>query len=261
MDFIGKILDSSKEDISTSTSINMGIAIGIVKENWDSEHQGMVKVEYIIGTQGESTTDWIRVMTSYSGIEYGIYMLPEIGTEVVIAFQNGDLHSPIVLGCLYNDDDKIKSNIANENNSIKCITTKTGHEILLDETQDNEKIEIKTKAGLDILLEDNNKKITIKDIDDKNSAIIDGNSGEITLKADKKIIFNVGGEDAIILDGSSKKAQINSNSVEIEGKQSLDLKGQSSSFKGSVISIKGDSSIEIKSSGMTQISGNMTKIN
>ena len=48
---------------SDSGKIN-GVATGIVKENWDDKHQGMVKVEYSIGERGKSISGWMPVMSS-----------------------------------------------------------------------------------------------------------------------------------------------------------------------------------------------------
>ena len=132
------------EQQTQKTSKDVGnVMTGIVKKNWDKEHPGCVQVEMLMGEKGKAMTQWIRVMQPYCGNGYGQYFLPEINTEVVLGFLGGDISAPIVLGSLWNKEDKIPDQKANDKNSVKSIRTKGGHEIIFDETKDKEKIEIK----------------------------------------------------------------------------------------------------------------------
>lgn len=237
------------------------IMTGIVKNNWDKEHPGQVQVELLMGEDGKTTTQWIRVMRPYCGNGFGEYFLPEINTEVVIGFLMGELSSPVILGCLWNQEDKLPAGKANEKNSVKSIRTKGGHEILLDETKDQEKIEIVTNGKLDVCLEDKEKRITIRDGESKNQILLDAKKGEITIMADKKIILKAGNEEMLTLDGSAKKASHTANSVEIKAKQTLKAEGQSTNLKGNMIEIKAQGTLKAETSGILQLKGSMCKIN
>lgn len=118
-----------------------GIITGIVKNNWDEDFPGKLKVEYTLGEAGKMETGWVPVMTSYAGPGYGSFQLPEIGAEVILGFLGGDSRRPIVLGCLWNKVNAPPSDTENEDNTKKLWRSREGYQVLLDE--DEEKLEIK----------------------------------------------------------------------------------------------------------------------
>lgn len=237
------------------------VMTGIVKKNWDKEHQGCVQVEMLMGEQGKTMTQWVRVMQPYCGNGFGQYFLPEVNTEVVIAFLGGDLNAPIILGCLWNKEDKLPEEKANEKNSVKSIRTKAGHEIVFDETKDKEKIEIKTAGEVSILLQDKENKILIKDAKGENQVEVDGKNGVVTINAKKKLVLKAADKEMITLDGSAKKLQLAAECIGIEAKQTLQMKGQSTSVDGNMVEIKAKGSLKAEASGVAQIKGSMCKIN
>ncbi|MEG1459122.1 MAG: phage baseplate assembly protein V [Acetivibrio sp.] len=237
------------------------ITTGYVKENYNDKFPGKVKVEFFLAEKGKSVTEWIRVMSSYSGNGYGNFFLPEVGTEVVVGFNMGDINEPIVMGCLWNDKDKLPQKTVDKGNEIKKIRTKGGHEILFDERKDKEKISIHTIANMTIELEDKKKLITIKDASSDNVLEIDGKNGEISIKAKKKLSLNVGGKDMLVLDNTTKTVKIAADMVKIEGKQTLKLKGQNTSLEGSIVKLKAQGTLKAESSGIFQAKGSLVKIN
>jgi phage baseplate assembly protein gpV len=48
------------------------------------------------------TVAWCRVATPMAGVLHGTYFIPSPGDEVLVAFENGDLHSPIIVGSVHN---------------------------------------------------------------------------------------------------------------------------------------------------------------
>ncbi|MBS1159017.1 MAG: Rhs element Vgr protein [Proteobacteria bacterium] len=45
---------------------------------------------------------WLRVMTPVAGGNWGGHLAPRPGQEVVVAFQNGNIDRPVIVGCVYN---------------------------------------------------------------------------------------------------------------------------------------------------------------
>ena len=260
MGFGDMILDQKKES-PIYGNIRNSIMTGIVKNNWNQDYPGYVQVELLMGTAGKTSLSWVRVMQPYGGNGYGEYFLPEIDTEVVVGFLAGDASSPVVLGCLWNKTDKLPDGKANEKNSVKSIRTKGGHEIIFDETQDQEKIEIKTKGELDICLQDKDKLITISDASGDNVISLDAGQGVITIEAKKKVVLKAGGEEMLTLDGSGKKASLTAASVQAEAKQALKLKGQTTSVEGNIMELKAQGSLKAEASGAMQLKGAICKIN
>ncbi|MDE5864927.1 MAG: phage baseplate assembly protein V, partial [Lachnospiraceae bacterium] len=137
-----------------------GVIRAVVKENWDEEHPGKVKVEFLTGEEGKKSTKWLPVAQPYCGNGYGFYFHPEIDTEVVVGSQLGDMNSLIVLGALWNKVDEPPADAVQEDNFIKKIRTKGKHEIVFDDNEDSAGIQIYTGNGLYIKLNDKDKYIS-----------------------------------------------------------------------------------------------------
>lgn len=250
-----------QQEEQQGAAASYSIATGIVKENWNEEAKGMVLVEMCLGEEGKTDTEWIPVMQPYCGNGFGQYFLPEIDSQVVLGFQGGDINCPIVLGCLWNDIDVMPEEAAREGNSLKTIQTKGGNRIELDETEGKEQIGIYTPGGISMVLGDENHLAVIQDGEGKTMLKLDMEHGEVTINAEKKLILSVGGEDALVIDGMGGKVTISANSLEAEGKQSLQMKSQNMKLEGSMTEIKAQGSLKMNSSGISELKGSMVKIN
>lgn len=253
-----------------------GVAVGIVKENWDSKHPGMLKVEVSLGISGKNLTDWAPVAVPYAGKEYGMYFLPEIGSQVLIAFHRGDINCPIVIGCLWNQDDVVPPETANEKNTIKTICTKGGNRITISEESGKETITIETKGKQKLFMDDENQIISLQDENGDNGIFLDSKNGELQFVSKQKAVFKINGNEMLTLDGSGQSAELKTNNIKIEAAQALNLKGQTLNLDGDTtqikgqnikiesqasMGIKGTASLKAESSGITEVKGSMVKIN
>ena len=73
---------------------------GIVTENQDPDKQGRIRAQLPMIASGY-VSKWIWVFRSYAGADKGIWALPDIGDQVLIAFIRGDIHQPVCLGGMY----------------------------------------------------------------------------------------------------------------------------------------------------------------
>ena len=238
-----------------------GIITGLVKENWDEDHPGMVKVEYFLGEVGKNLTGWVPVAVPYAGNQYGYYALPEVGTEVVLAFQMGNRNSPIVLGCIWNRQNTLPGDTANENNTMKKLLTKGGCEIRFSEEEGKEQILIQTPKGLHLLLEDENETFMLSDKDGKNGISVDTKNGAVTILADKTLELKVCGNVMLSFTGSSKEMKIAGGKVTCNADQTLELKGQNLKLEGTSTQIKGSGTLKLEADGTTQLKGAMIQLN
>ena len=275
MGLFDEMLEKDETEDGGQANIN-GVAIGVVKENWDEDHPGMIKAEISLGSSGKNLTDWIPVAVPYAGKEFGTYFLPEIGSQVLLAFHMGDINCPIVIGSLWNQTDVIPPETANEKNTVKKIKTKGGNVITISEESGKEKISIQTKGELKAELDDENQKIILQDKEGKNAISIDAQNGTMNFKSEKKAVFNINGQPMLTLDGEGKAVKVKAGKIEVEADQSLTMKGQTASLDGNSLKIQGqqleltakvsmaikaNASLKAESSGMTEIKGSMLKLN
>ena len=237
------------------------VTTGLVKNNWDDKHPGMIQAEYFLGTQGKNVTGWIPVASPYAFKGCGIYFLPEIGSEVVIAFNMGDRNCPVVVGCLWNQKNALPAETAAEKNTVKRLKTKGGSEVIFGDEQEKEFIEIHTPAGLKLRIDDGKKVISIEDKEKKNGISIEAEKGNLKVFADKKMMFEVGGKEMLALDGSKGSVIVKGDDIKEDASKSYAVKGQDVKIEGTQMNLKGNSQLNVQSGGVAQIKGSMVKIN
>jgi uncharacterized protein involved in type VI secretion and phage assembly len=175
-----------REEKRSRTNRVYGVVSGIVSDNHDPEGRARVKINFPwLAEHAES--DWAKVVSLMAGKDRGTCFLPEVGDEVLVAFEHGDVHHPYVLGALWNSDDSTPEPNRDGKNNIRKIKSRSGHELVFcdDDQGKQEKIELHTKAGHKILLDDSAgaEKIEIRDKSGANVVIIDSIKREISLES------------------------------------------------------------------------------
>lgn len=88
--------------------IHSGVVIGPEGEEVYADRLGRVKVRLRWDHRGSATAAgscWVRVVQPWAGPGWGWQGLPRVGTEVAVAFMDGDCDRPVVVGALYNGND------------------------------------------------------------------------------------------------------------------------------------------------------------
>jgi uncharacterized protein involved in type VI secretion and phage assembly len=93
---------------------------------------------------------WARVAAFAAGSGRGGYFIPQEGEEVLVAFNQGNVTEPYVLGSLWNGRDKPQFKGPLDPVQKRAIHTPAGHEVLLDDG--NGSVSIKTATGQKITL-------------------------------------------------------------------------------------------------------------
>lgn len=157
-----------------------GVVQALVVEN-EGDDEGQVKLKFP-WFDDTTVTDWVRVSQLYAGNGYGSVFVPEKGDEVLVAFVHGDMRYPIVLGGLYNGEDKPPT-ARTDGRDQKIIRTRHGHEVLLDDTESKAAVRITSAAGHVVELDDQSKAIKITAAEGGSVTVTA--QGDITLKAPK----------------------------------------------------------------------------
>jgi len=78
-----------------------GVATGRVINLADPMTLGRVQVQLPF-LDSVDLSPWARVATGLAGPLHGHYFLPNIGDEVLVAFEHGDVNAPYIIGSLWN---------------------------------------------------------------------------------------------------------------------------------------------------------------
>lgn len=123
-----------------------GIVIGLVTDLADPENIGRVRVSY--PTLGDQSSDWARLVSPMAGNGRGTFFRPEVGDEVLVAFELGDVRRPHILGSLWSTTDTPPPDDGQATqNNWRFIRSRSGHIVKLDDTSGAEKIEITASDG------------------------------------------------------------------------------------------------------------------
>jgi len=155
-----------------------GVAIAIVTQNKDDEGQGRVKVRFPWHDR-PSESYWARLAMPMAGKERGWVLIPEVGDEVVVAFEREDMRFPYVLGALWNG--QAKPPFANDDgkNDKRGLVSRKKHKLLFDDGTQGV-VELTHEKGRKIIFDDDGFAVQ----DEKGNVVkVDSNSGAMTIEA------------------------------------------------------------------------------
>jgi uncharacterized protein involved in type VI secretion and phage assembly len=186
-----------------------GIIIGLVADLADPDALGRVRVKFPV--LQDQLSSWAKIASPMAGKDRGVFFRPEVGDEVLVAFEMGDPRRPYVLGGLWSKTDTPPADDGNaQKNNWRFIKSRSGHILKFDDTSGAERIEIVDKAG--------KHKVVIDTSGDKIQITCD--TGDIELKA------------------TAGKIRLDAGTVEVQASQSMTLEAKGPmTIKGSVVNI------------------------
>jgi uncharacterized protein involved in type VI secretion and phage assembly len=109
-----------------------GVAIATVIDNIDLLGEARVQVSLPWAPGFEP---WARVATLMAGLERGSFFIPQIGDEVLVGFNHGDIREPFIIGALWNTLDRPPSLLPTDAVNKRIIRTPAGQEIVFDDLE------------------------------------------------------------------------------------------------------------------------------
>ena len=265
-DIIGDITE--KQIVKTDTGGNriFGVVVGEIAKNYDKDIPGRVCVTVPIRDDRANELKWARVAMPSGGAGWGHYFLPETGDQVLLAFEQGNIEKPYVIGCIPKDSSKFLAKAADEHNQYKKIMTRNGNTICFEDDKEgegeNDKIHIITaRTGHRIELDNEKKYILVSDKDGKNKIEMKTEVGQTTIKTEKKLTIEVGDNITLTMNGSNgtvelKAAKLN---VQTNGKIEVTSSGSAKLSAGN-FSVESNAMLKLSSSGAVIVQGTPIKL-
>jgi len=165
-----------------------GVHPAIVVDNVDPGNSGRVKVrlpQVLVAGDGVHEA-WARIATLMAGANRGTWFIPDVGAEVVVAFEQGDLDRPYVLGSVWNSATPPPETMDVDNNK-KLMRSRNGVQIILDDQGCRESIVIETPGGQKLTLEDGPGAVVLTD---SNGNSVELRTNGIIVNAASKVVLN-----------------------------------------------------------------------
>jgi type VI secretion system secreted protein VgrG len=105
----------------------------------------------------------IRLTQPYTGPEYGMHFPNHAETELVIAFENGDIDRPIALGTVPNAANPSPTVATNKMENI--LRTYGGNELLMDDTTDETHVALQSANDHELQLDDEHRAVRLVSTD------------------------------------------------------------------------------------------------
>ena len=139
------------------------LAMVVSVDDPDSMNRVQVRVVSCDDADRQDAAPWARVVCPFAGQDRGAFLIPDVGDEVLVVFQNGDPSYPLVLGGLWNGSSTAPEQIGSQGNIKKVIRSKNGVKITLDDTSGQEKFIAETPGGQRITLSDGPGRVLVED--------------------------------------------------------------------------------------------------
>lgn len=189
-------------------------------------------------------SNWARLASPAAGKDRGFYYLPEVDDEVLVAFEHGDPNFPYIVGMLWNQKDKPPTGtariVANDKKKVdqRVLCSRSGHKIILDDT-------------------DGKEQIIIQDKTEKNKIVIDSKQNSMTINVEKDLTIVANGNASIESAGdmslkSKKGISLECNQLTVKATGSGKVEGAQLEITGkSMVNVKNGAGAKIALSGPT----------
>lgn len=259
MDLVDLLVTSAEQGRSHRM---YGVATGKVQELRDPLGLGRVKVVFpwmaddgvdavvIDENDKRAHSYWARVASLMAGSKRGAYFVPDVGEEVLVAFEHGELDRPVIIGVLWNKDERPPVEMDEDGkNNVRGIYTRSNHQIVLDDSDDKASILIVDSTGKDRIF-----------IDTKNRRMEINMGGDMAIKATGDI--EIAGDKNITISAKQNVEIKALSDVKVEATAAASVKASTqATFEGSVQAEVKGTTVGIKGSAMTEVTGGLVKIN
>jgi uncharacterized protein involved in type VI secretion and phage assembly len=133
-----------------------GVLVASVLSCDDPEGQGRVKLQYP-WLPDEPDSAWAPIAAPLAGPGRGLWFMPEVGDEVLVAFEKGNFDYPFIVGFLWNG----VHNPPDTDLQHRVIVTPGGHQLRFEDNESGKRIVLKTAGNHSVTLSDEASKSKI----------------------------------------------------------------------------------------------------
>lgn len=164
--------------------LGTGAFVGTVISVQDPNNLNRVQVRIfdVDGIADQDGAVWARVAVPFAGSSRGAFFIPDVGDEVLVIYLGGDSRYPVVIGGLWNGQDKAPDQFGGSGDSVDrwTITGKQGTKIAIIEDSSGPTIQFTTPGQLSGKMTDSDGSI---EFTDANQTSIKIDSSGVTINA------------------------------------------------------------------------------
>ena len=140
-----------------------GVYPALVTDIVDPQNLGRVEVKFpwLTAAGEQDVRAWARLCSSYADNDQGFQVMPEVGSEVLVAFGAGLFDWPYIVGSVWNGKEKTPTKPERANN-IRVIRSRADSRLEFDDTAGASKLSITMASGHQVVLDNAAQTVTIR---------------------------------------------------------------------------------------------------
>jgi len=211
------------------------LVIGTVTNIKDPDEKGKIRVQFT-GLSDKDESAWARLVSIGGGKKRGMVFIPEVGDEVLVGFENGDIRQPVVFGGLFGAKlDIPKWDVTDGKVSARRITSRQGHYVELADGENE------TSNHIELMLT--------------------GEKHKLRLGEDRFDLELPAGKPALIKIGNTQIEVTAAGDVNIEA-VNINIKGKAKvAIEAPTIEMKAQAQLNLDCVGATYLKGTVVEVN
>jgi uncharacterized protein involved in type VI secretion and phage assembly len=140
-----------------------GVYPAVVTDLVDPDRLGRIEVRFPwLGDDGDrDVRAWATLCTPYADDQQGLEILPEVDSQVVVAFEAGNLRRPYIVGATWNGTARLPEE-AKRSNDLRLLRSRANSRLEFDDAASGPKLRLRTRSGHEVVLDDAAQEVTVK---------------------------------------------------------------------------------------------------
>lgn len=195
---------------------------GFVVDNADPETRARIRVR-VPSVLGDAVTGWALPCLPFGGLaEQGLFLVPEVDSQVWVEFEEGDVSSPIWTGTFWQASGDPPSEARLDEPTTRLIKTPSGHVLQFDDAEGEERFYLQHPAGAEMEI-DAEGTLALTDADGAR-VTMDAAAGEVVVEDANGNVLTMSASGTTVEDSNGNKVEMAATGVTVEG-QKVVVKG------------------------------------
>ncbi len=164
-----------------------GLYPALVEDLVDPEGLGRIRVRFPGFGEAAGVSAWATLLTPYADQDQGLEILPEVDSQVVIAFEAGDPARPYILGACWNGRAALPE-AAQAANNLRSLKTRAGSLLQFDDAEGAARVTLSMRSGHRLVLDDAAQSVTVQHAN--GSSIVINAAGQVSVTANSTVEVN-----------------------------------------------------------------------
>lgn len=202
-----------------------------IADNVDPDTRGRCKLT-VPSVLGETVSHWALPCFAYGGGQgFGTIAVPPVGSQVVAEFMEGDISSPLWTGAFWRTTDEVPEEFTgNSEPTAKVMKTESGHVLVFEDVDGDEKITLKSSAEA-VLEMDPNGSFALTDSSGA-TVTLDASSSEIKIEDANGNSMVMSSSGITCKDSSGNEITTTSGGINIKAPATVTIEGASVAVGG-----------------------------